>query len=1286
MKRYSILAVMALSAILSACSQERPEEVVPDGKTTELVITASLEESRVNLDGYALSWAESDCIAVYDGTGIRKFELVSGAGTKSASFSGEVSSSAKSLAAVYPYSAAFMDGGSMASAVPARQTPSAGGADGEAILMKADFSVGENARFVHASSLLRFSVEDGVSSVVFSSAGGPMLSSEQTVTLTLPGTAGEYCAAVNPGEYEGFAAFILKGGSWYSKVSENTLAAPSGGIVRLGLVDSGNAATLIRTPEEMSAFLKSSGGKGDADAYLLADIDMSAAAAPAAADYSGVFEGFGHRVYNISGPLFSNLHGSLRNLTSEGSVSGSGPALSALVLNNHGSIIGVCNKADVGISLSSAAVSAEVVGGIVAYNYGSIEDSSNEGTVSISSSSTLAASAAGGVAGYSEGPLKGLENSGTVRISALYGRANSDLGKISGASSSLGGIAGAAWNGNSISHCSNNGALYFDFSCINRGSGNYARCQIGGICGSPYGDIDDSHNYGAIKVSAVSENRTAVSSPNYIYDVGGISGGSGHQDGDKDKTSIKACSNSGDIVLDIDAKQSNSPIGGIVGWPNAEATSVSCSVSSCVNSGNITMTGAGKVRLGGIMGGTGSLEHCSNSGTVRVVSADSESTIGGIQGFHSQNHKVYACTNTGDVIAESGIWGVGGLIGCHGSVNLTSSAACAVDCLVSNGAADNSGTGMVLGVYNKDTSLSKAIVLGTPAEPIDVKGVISFGGSDVSINELSFRYYLCGTSYYSPTHVINAVCTVPAPTPVAEGYVRYSDGTAAVGVGVSDGFTVALTDASGHYSLQPSSDARYIYISLPADAKIAKKANGNPDFYQKYEYPASRYDFELVRQAKETRFLLFAMADPQAHYAVRGDQPLADTKRFAAESVPAINAHIASQSLPCYGVTLGDIVYSEGNRNSNPGLSEMAGSFGRIDMPVFQTMGNHDYTYFYTSSPLAASPGTSSLYLQAQRSFEDTFGPINFSFNRGDVHVVCMRNINYDSNTDASSYHCGYTDEQYAWLQADLAAVPASNMVIICGHIPLLSNTSGEHVKDVLNLLKRYKAAKIFSGHTHYKRYSANVGSSGIAEHVHGAVCGQWWWSNIQGDGCPNGYYVYDIDGTTFKDEYFMGVNNHMNTRDYQMRVYRGNMKTGGRYAYFQWGNAAGTLMINVFNGDSRWKVQVYENGVLGGNASLMSNSRTTFNSVTAGTTYTIPSASSQDWWAIGYHIGVRGRGISGTSYYTSMFHMYTYKLKDPSASVEVVATDGYGNRYTTTEVFSTDLYYPDYVKQGNVN
>lgn len=518
----------------------------------------------------------------------------------------------------------------------------------------------------------------------------------------------------------------------------------------------------------------------------------------------------------------------------------------------------------------------------------------------------------------------------------------------------------------------------------------------------------------------------------------------------------------------------------------------------------------------------------------------------------------------------------------------------------------------------------------------------------------------------------------------AEGNITYTDGKPAVGVSVSDGFNVAITDANGHYVLTTRKDTWYIYFSYPSDAKITT-VNGCPAFFTRYSAAKHTYDFSFERITPEKKFMLFALADPQAHYAKRSGQGIADTDRFIQETVPALNNQIAAQSLPCYGVTLGDIVYSEGSRNSNPGMTIMRGHFSKVNMPVFQSMGNHDFTYFYSSSALKTDDFSSTLYLRAQRNFEDIFGPVNFSFNRGDVHIVCMRNINYDSPTDASSYHGGFSDDQYKWLVADLANVPKSKKIILCVHIPVLGITSRENVSAVLNLMKQYTNSEIFSGHTHYKRGYANVGSSGIYEHVHSAVCGQWWWSNVEGDGCPNGYTVYYVNGTNFDDEYFTGFNNHMNTRDYQIRMYRGNCKTGGANVYFQWPHTNKTLLINIFNGDSRWKkVEVYEDGVLSGNASLMSNKKTSF-TTTKGQTYTVSADSSQDWWAIGYNMGVVGRGLgSSTSYFTTCMHMYKYILKSETSKVEVRATDPYGNVYKCTELIENGTAYPEYVKVGN--
>jgi hypothetical protein len=1289
--KYIVLLVLAGFSI--ACSQENVPDMTGDADLVEIHISAQSEGTRTVLgpDLHSHLWAEGDKIAIYDGGAIREFTLVSGAGTQSAVFTGRVSSSSTQFVAVSPYSAAKLSNRVVSQSIPGQQNVTIG-ADPAALVMRAECSRGETLRFSNVTSLLKFTVPDGVDNVTISVLDGGTLTGEDSnsVSVDLPGTAGSYAAVVNPGEYKGISVVITAGGRSYYKSSRNTLKAARSAGSDLGALELTTPATIISTPAEFAAFLGACSASSTDVVLLAADLDMSGTDFSPASDFAGSLDGQGHIVSGLSKNLFTDNHGALGNFSVSGSYTPASDEFAPVAIANHGSISAVSANVDVTRIVSTAASGPIVLGGIVAWNYGPVDGCSVQGSVSYSTSSSISAVAIGGIAGYSEAPFGSCTSSASLSLSAKYGSGVAPLGKISASASNLGGIVGAAWSGFSATDCSNEGEIsYVNDSIEAAGNVTYQRSQIGGIAGSPYGDITGCSNTGAIKVTAVTSSGSAFSGANYIFDIGGISGGSFHETGDykatNDHTNITGCTNSGSIDLHIDASASNSPVGGIVGWANGEHTAVACKTSNCSNSGNITMRGLGKMRIGGIMGGTGTIENCTNSGRIYVESADANSAIGGINAFHSQDHGLYGCVNTGDVVSKAALFGVGGLIGCHGGVNLTSSAACKVLCNVETGAGDRSGAGMVLGTYNKETT--KNVVLGTEAEPIEVKGSLSFSGRGVELNAANFRDYLTGTSYASSTHIVNAYCTTPAPASMyyAEGSVKYSDGSPAAGVSVSDGFSVAVTDSEGRYRLDTTADSWYIYISVPSDAVIEKKADGRPDFFTRYEYPSTRYDFTLQRQAVENEFMLFALADPQAHNSNRGTGK-ADTDRFNQEAVPAINNCIAQQTLPCYGVTLGDIVYSEGSRNSNGGMTTMRTHFSKINMPVFQTMGNHDYTFFYGSSnPLKIDAESSTLYLRAQRKFEEAFGPVNFSFNRGDVHVVCMRNIIYNSTTDASDYTLGYTDEQWAWLQADLANVPKTKMVILCGHIPIQNRTGSSypHVSDLVSLLKKYKSPKIFSGHTHYKRYYSSLG---IPEHIHAAVCGQWWWSNVEGDGAPNGYTVYHVNGTSFTDEFFLGMNTHMNTRDYQMRIYRGNLTNGGKNAMFKWPHEASRLMINVFNGDSRWTVKVYENGTLGGTATPVSYKRQTYASVTAGTTYTVDAASSNDWWAVGYHIGVRGRGVNSESYYTSMFHMYSYTLRNPDATVRVDATDPYGNTYSCSEVISTDSYYPAYMKFGNAN
>lgn len=490
------------------------------------------------------------------------------------------------------------------------------------------------------------------------------------------------------------------------------------------------------------------------------------------------------------------------------------------------------------------------------------------------------------------------------------------------------------------------------------------------------------------------------------------------------------------------------------------------------------------------------------------------------------------------------------------------------------------------------------------------------------------------------------------------GVITDTKGNRMEGVVVSDGFTVVATDHNGCYQFKRSSDAVYVFYSTPADCEIAIES-GSPCFYKALQPKVERYDFQLRRlDAPETRFKLFCLADPQSKNATYN-------ARFINETMPVVKAEVEASDVPCYGVTLGDIVYTEGSTNTVGNMVPMRNAMRTTfsgGMPIFQTIGNHDNNF----APVQADSKSSTFNLAFQRQFEYVFGPIDYSWNRGDAHIISMRDIQYTTNTASNSYQRAFTDEQYEWLKADLSHVDKDKMIIFCIHIPLV-NTNTPHVQDVLNLLKEYKEVHIMAGHTHYGRNY--IYSDKMYEHIHGAVCGAFWYSNLNGDGTPNGFAIYDVNGTTIDNWFYRGVNEQMNDRDFQLRLYRGNAATGGSYETFQFAYGSDVVLANVFNADKDWTVQLYENGVLSGDMTLIPYKSKEENPSTT---------SAQDWWAIGYNVGVVGRGHNGgtrSNYCTACYHMYKYTLKDPSAAVKVVATDPFGRTYECDKFYSGSDY-----------
>lgn len=523
--------------------------------------------------------------------------------------------------------------------------------------------------------------------------------------------------------------------------------------------------------------------------------------------------------------------------------------------------------------------------------------------------------------------------------------------------------------------------------------------------------------------------------------------------------------------------------------------------------------------------------------------------------------------------------------------------------------------------------------------------------------------------------------------PTVYGYVKDSNGNPIKGVAVSDGFSVVTTDARGYYSMDVSKDCWYIYISLPSEYDVPINSYGQPCFFKKYPSSSPQFDFTLTPLAggKEKKWALVTFADPQ----VSSDTAL---KRFNNEAIPGVKAYcdqIRNSGIPCYGITLGDIISNGDSKNTGAYRDDMRDGFhkSKVGMPVFQVMGNHDNTHYNSSNPIYADERSSTYELKAQREFEDMYGPVNYSFNRGDVHIIGMRDIVYSTNLSSGSYKKGFLTSQYEWLKQDLALVPKSKMVVLCVHIQLL-NSTGNYVQEVLNLLDQYAEAHIISGHTHYMyNYDHTAISSSnhkVFEHNTCALCGAWWCSNISGDGTPNGFSVFIGEGSTFTDWYYMGYSKGMNTRDHQMRLYRGNALTGGAISgtntygmkgYYAFNFAEDVLLANVYNADPSWKIEVYEDGKYSGTMTQVSTSQPKYSALVGEYTESNPrriadgTVSSHDMYVAGFFLGVLGRNPDSAGSWATCYHMYQYKLKNKSATIKVVATDRFGNKYTETKI-----------------
>ena len=398
-------------------------------------------------------------------------------------------------------------------------------------------------------------------------------------------------------------------------------------------------------------------------------------------------------------------------------------------------------------------------------------------------------------------------------------------------------------------------------------------------------------------------------------------------------------------------------------------------------------------------------------------------------------------------------------------------------------------------------------------------------------------------------HVING--TVIEETSTLYGLVRdNTTGRPVSGVPVTDGFTYVVTDANGVYQMAGNKKARCVYPSIPAEYEIPLASDGQPQIYKYVTEDTERYDFYLTRRTESwDDFTIMAVTD--VHFYSKGEDQTDEEDKFKKYHVPDITNYLSSASVSgeisknVIAVSLGDNTsnYTEKLSHIRQNLYSLITMNGKV-LPMFHAIGNHDHR------------GDALTDYEASADFVNVFGPTDFSINIGRAHIVFMDNTmcveaeQPHKYGQGMSFIRGITDEQWAWLQADLANVKnkESKLLIMCMHAPIFGSTYS-HFGDIRNQMKIFGESHIMTGHLHKEitRDFTDVwnGKTGRLSQEHNllALGANWtngWSDRISVDGTPMGYNVFNISGNMIKESIYNPVGQEDN---YQFRIYNGGDK-----------------------------------------------------------------------------------------------------------------------------------------------
>ncbi len=397
--------------------------------------------------------------------------------------------------------------------------------------------------------------------------------------------------------------------------------------------------------------------------------------------------GFVHGTYGVGGILGQGVF-SLKNCLNEGNVQGVncvggiiGLAGTKATLSYAGGIISDCvNKGKI-YSIERNA------GGIVGYNYVTIENCINEASATITATTNGRAYYIGGIVGTNEG--------GKISLCKNYG----EILAVATARTVNGGIVGASLGG-SVLECDNYafvkglasvggivGSDAENYVSELKNCNNYGKVEgtnyVGGIIGADYkisvsgcsnsGTINGTSDVGghigwlsgnSLTISSC-ENKAeskVIASGNY---AGGIVGRIGTNE-KENKVVLQNCVNKGEIT---GVTYVGGITGGIASAP-ADSGSNELTIKDCKNAGVVNAT----QYAGGVIGvipkyTNGQIVSCENSGEIKIEKYRAGGIVGSVEPTRNTTGGdilIDLCVNSGNVTSTTGAW-LGGIVGMHGS-------------------------------------------------------------------------------------------------------------------------------------------------------------------------------------------------------------------------------------------------------------------------------------------------------------------------------------------------------------------------------------------------------------------------------------------------------------------------------------------------------------------------------------------------------------------------------------------------------------------------------------------